>query len=1057
MRPLELTMTAFGSYADQTVVPFDRLTHGLYLVTGDTGAGKTTLFDAIMFALYGKASGSERDRNVDMLHSDYVPRSVDSVVRLRFDQDGRVYTVTRVIHYKKKGAGDSEIRALLECDDAPAVEGASKVTARCEALLGLNAEQFRKIIMLAQGEFKAFLKADSDKKADILKKLFDSSAYSWYQALLCGARDALEGRRRARREGLERLMRDGFRPPEGLDDEGRLKYLPGHPALAANLEALAAEEAGALAALEARRGEARRRADALNERRGAARALNDRLDELERAAGRLAELDGRAGEVALRREETARAERALHRALPAIEGLKRAGAELEDALSRRERLAGEVEALKRGVAEAEAGAAGDGAAQEEANRLEAAAREIEAQLPLYAALEEMVGRRAGALKRAGEARADAGAAGAELAQVAEQLAQSRALLASLENVDAEAVAAANGHEAARRRLEALAGPGGIREGVARARSAERALEDQRQALLARSREALEARQGYDGLYARFVAGQAGLLAEELRRQLAGAGSARCPVCGTGLDAHRLSDLAALPRDTPDEKEVQAARRRSEGAEARRSEQYARAEKAAAELEGLRRELVERAKAWLEDCDDWSRLDGDGALDAAVAEARDGLASAEAALEAALARQRQRNGEKAALPALEARQGELADRVKGREAEEQARLAEAGALEAAIAERRSRLAHGDRAGAEAARRALLARQGELNGRVQRHRAALEAARKAFDVASGSLEELRGAVADRTDKRRAAEAALAAALAGAGFADAGEALAALAPIGGGDGEAWLKAREKARHDYEAERANLRERVGQLKGQVGDGQRVDLGALEASLKEAEALWEAENDGCARQQALLENHRGVLAQAREALEALAATDAAWRRIDRLAGLAAGVSGDEGKLSFERYVLGAVFSDILEMANRRLDGMSGGRYELVLRTGAARANAKAGLDVDVLDYSTGQRRPSGSLSGGEAFFTSLALALGLSDVVQSHAGGRRMDALFIDEGFGTLSDDYLDRAVEVHNQLTEGNRLVGIISHVDKLNESIPQKIRVRCGERGSWIEPIA
>ncbi len=148
---------------------------------------------------------------------------------------------------------------------------------------------------------------------------------------------------------------------------------------------------------------------------------------------------------------------------------------------------------------------------------------------------------------------------------------------------------------------------------------------------------------------------------------------------------------------------------------------------------------------------------------------------------------------------------------------------------------------------------------------------------------------------------------------------------------------------------------------------------------------------------------------------------------------------------------MGTMFREILAMANRRLELMSGGRYELVHKVGAERRNAKAGLEIEVLDKDTGVQRPSGSLSGGESFFTSLALALGLSDVVQNHAGGRQMDALFIDEGFGSLSDDVLDKALDVLNQLTEGDRLVGIISHVDKLDESIPQKIRVRRGEKGS------
>ena len=148
---------------------------------------------------------------------------------------------------------------------------------------------------------------------------------------------------------------------------------------------------------------------------------------------------------------------------------------------------------------------------------------------------------------------------------------------------------------------------------------------------------------------------------------------------------------------------------------------------------------------------------------------------------------------------------------------------------------------------------------------------------------------------------------------------------------------------------------------------------------------------------------------------------------------------------------MGTMFREILEMANRRMELMSGGRYELVHKIGADRRNAKAGLEIEVLDNNTGLQRSSGTLSGGETFFTSLSLALGLSDVVQSHAGGRQMDALFIDEGFGTLSDDVLDKALDVLNQLTEGNRLVGIISHVDKLDESIPQKIRVRHSEKGS------
>ena len=177
---------------------------------------------------------------------------------------------------------------------------------------------------------------------------------------------------------------------------------------------------------------------------------------------------------------------------------------------------------------------------------------------------------------------------------------------------------------------------------------------------------------------------------------------------------------------------------------------------------------------------------------------------------------------------------------------------------------------------------------------------------------------------------------------------------------------------------------------------------------------------------------------------------------MSRLGALAAGSTGQGGKLSFERYVMGAVFREILDMANRRLDLMSGGRYQLEHKTAANRASAKAGLEIEILDLTTGKRRPSASLSGGEAFYTSLALALGLSDVVQSHAGGIRLEALFIDEGFGSLDDDMLDNALSVLSDLTRGDRLVGIISHVDKLGASIPQKIIVKNGPKGSSLRVV-
>ena len=161
-------------------------------------------------------------------------------------------------------------------------------------------------------------------------------------------------------------------------------------------------------------------------------------------------------------------------------------------------------------------------------------------------------------------------------------------------------------------------------------------------------------------------------------------------------------------------------------------------------------------------------------------------------------------------------------------------------------------------------------------------------------------------------------------------------------------------------------------------------------------------------------------------------------------------------KIAFERYVQTAFFEQIIRAANRRLLSMTGGRFELLRRREADNLRSQTGLELDVLDHYSGKNRPVGSLSGGEAFKASLALALGLSDVVQSSTGGIQLDAMFVDEGFGSLDDESLAQAVAVLRKLAGGNRLVGIISHVGELREAIDRRIVVRKSASGSSAEVV-
>ena len=342
---------------------------------------------------------------------------------------------------------------------------------------------------------------------------------------------------------------------------------------------------------------------------------------------------------------------------------------------------------------------------------------------------------------------------------------------------------------------------------------------------------------------------------------------------------------------------------------------------------------------------------------------------------------------------------------------------------------------------------------LKAEIDAHAEALRSAKEQYAGTEGALNARRDTIPGLEDALSAARDALSLSLKENQFGDLDAYRASLLPVGDQDAESWLDLRRSELDDYANDVRNTEQRVAQLRKMTAGKAPVDLEQLGAELQERRDAQGAAAEIRAAQTALLENHRDVQRRVTEIRSSLAGTDSAYKRVSRLADLAIGVNSEGGKLSFDRYVMGTIFREVLEMANRRLNVMTGGQFELVHSIDAGRRNANAGLEIEILDVAKGKCRPSGSISGGEGFMVSLALALGLSDVVQNHAGGQKLDTLFIDEGFGSLDDGKLDNVISVLQQLTEGNRLVGIISHVDKLEESIPQKLRVRSTDSGSTL----
>ncbi|GGN81341.1 hypothetical protein GCM10010968_10060 [Agrococcus terreus] len=994
MRILRLALEAFGPFRDRFEVDFGSFEgDGVYLIAGPTGAGKSTVLDAISFALYGSAPRYDERAH---LRSDLAGPGSPTVVELDVQLGDRVLRVVRSPEYerpKARGTGTTRepARATLLERTAdgwdPVATTAREVGHEVGRLVGLTKQEFLQVILLAQGGFAEFLRATSDERKALLLRLFGTGDLGRLRDLLDADRKALAAEREAQeallaergrrvREAAAALAAaraDADDEAEGVDDE---------PAAAAEaegaddgddveravdeaeLDALEAALAAAVEAAEAvaaRAGEAERSARvarddareraALLRRRDAARAA---LEELERTAAAIdadrARLDAaeRAAEAAGALDRWARADAAL---LVADAALELAAAELPD----------DVEAERDAVEAAHGTAVDDAAVGQVAAELEralprlaaatakAAAEAEEAAATLEAARAERAAgpaereRLVGAREAASAEAAGAEAAEAAVATAAERLEAARDAARLAVEVDAARVAAASALTAAR---------------DASAHAA--ALQEAR------------------------IAGIAGELAAGL------AEGGPCPVCGA--TDHPAPASPSADAATPEA--VAAAWERAEAATAA----VRAADAALAEVDARR-----AARAAVAGGDD------EAALGEALAAAR---ADRGRAREAAAERARLQG----AIEAHDAAAAALEARIAALEAQATERREHAGAAAAREADVHERLADALEGSGSAA---------ELLARATARRDALQ---RWLDADAGST-------AARAEAAEAAEAGVAA-LEAHGFADRGAAAAArLEP----DERAGLRRRIRDHDDREASARGVLAQP-ELEG-LGD-EAPDLEPLEAALQAATAAHRA----AARAEAKADQRRRLaLADAAEARAALAALADGAAHAAALRSLAGALRGENPKRQdIETYVLATRLAAIVDAANLRLSGMTGGRFALVHDESTAYRGRASGLGLLALDAHTGKARTTESLSGGETFLASLALALGLADVVQAEAGGVSLETLFVDEGFGSLDADTLEQAMAVLDDLRAGGRSVGVISHVQQMQERIPARIRV-------------
>ena len=899
MRPLHLTISAFGPYAGEVQLPLEQLgASGLYLICGDTGAGKTTIFDAISFALFGAASGDNRE--AIWLRSKYAEPTQPTFVRLRFLYRGEEYELQRNPDYQRparRGGGQTTERANAELlfPDGRLISGSRQVDAAVRELLGLDREQFARIAMIAQGDFMKLLLADTTKRSEIFRELFNTGLYEQLQTRLKTAAAQAEQQynqiRQAARHTVE-LIQPNSLPVSELCQS----WLQGQDELAAM---------SLPTALQAQ--------NAADEQQSG--VLQTQLKEIEQQLANVNQLLGIA-------EQTERNRQELNR--------------------RRQQLTQVQQQLKQAEEQWHA------EQNREPERQAAAARiqKLQEQLPLYEQYAQTLREQQAAEQQAAQK--------SVLSRQAENQAKQEQINKLLTQIQL---------------VQDLAGEvNGLREDYRRSKAVYDKLkldtETQEQA---------------------FFAAQAGWLAQKLQPQTP------CPVCGS----REHPTPAALPEQAPSQEQLkQCQMRRNTAAE---------------ELAAICTKGDERKKLWEREQENWrllwqEQLNADFSLKISANPDINSQIKAETAPEEI-------------KPLLSAQQQQLIKQAQN--LQQQATdlnlksgsaakvnltvlAAETAALQAQAANLREQ--------AEKQRQALpFPSQSELNTELQRLNQQKEALQQSWTQAQNQLNHWR--------EQQAAEQS---------------AIAALSQT-----LAEIEAKNAANNtDNPLSAEQLRTAAAELNSQrelVSTQAAALAGRLTLNQKAAQTLQQQQQE---RRQA---------AQRLSWLKALSDT-------------ANGQSPGKERLYFESYIQRVYFDEVIALANLRFENMSGGQYELKRAEGGSDRRSRTGLELDVIDHYNGTERSVKTLSGGESFKAALALALGLADVIQANAGGIELDSMFVDEGFGSLDDKSLQQAVRTLAELSEGKRLVGIISHVGELKERIEKQIVVSKDKiAGSRAEIIA
>ena len=1069
MKPILLTMQAFGSYGEKTEIDFQK-GGDFFLISGDTGSGKSTIFDAMMFALYGEVStvGINKDKKKNEKLDEMLSQFVDvqktkpyaSLVFTAY-QHGQeeTYTVRRTPRYTRPAKrGDAKLQDERETVELLMPDGSqypgklSETNRKIEELVGLTADQFRKVVMIAQGEFMDFLRADSKEKTELLRDLLKTDYYYQLSERLKTLAKEKNTAAKTRRANMSFFA--GRAVTEGLPEEDAqaLEAAKGTVITAKELQpeqvdALAEVLSDVCARLQLQQGDLAQRQTAAQKERDecmkrieAAKPLMDRFEELESAEKALQECAAQADEIEKKRGLIGKI-RDAWAIEPKYQRMKDAQKALTDAQRELAAKQQELPQLKQTAADA-------AVLHQQMEKTKDAATtqcaevetKVEKALETFVALEKAEK----ALRQAEEAdtkaKANAESAKKALDDFKKQEDAWRKQEAELQGAEAAYEVCKQQNQQYRDLKKSLEDLHGNQKDVQeKARQAAAA----KDAYASATQKYQRAQNEYDDYRLAFLNAQAGLLAREL------VSGKPCPVCGAlehpapcqltqenqQLNREQLEKLRKAADDAAKAQEEKA--KESESARVKLTER----QKAAEEAE---KKLVENATNIRENVPMATAADVEAMLQAWLPELQSASKSVQAKVKALDDVRKNLEGAKAERDKLEkaaadAQETAKSTAVKKAEAEKTWKLHQEELSSSAYRTREDTVAQhtqaqeakqkAEAAASQAAEKERQAQKAETECKARIQQLDAEMPKKQADAEEFNQQYQQTMAEKSLDETQ------------------WQALTA-----NYDAEEPDRLQKKV-NDFDQKKNTAETQCTTAQSAIAGREKPDMAKLEAASAAAESALKEAADALEAAKHLRLNNEKVLEDLREGREPLANACKEANTAQHLSDVMAGTESGN-RMNLETFVQRSYMEKILCDANRRFRDMSNGQFELkLINVEDAGEGKNKGLDLEVLSIVTGKTRSVNTLSGGESFMAALSLALGMADQIQAATAAIHLDVMFIDEGFGSLSDNARNEAVNILKEMAGKQRQIGIISHVSELKDEIENQLIVKKDDRGSRI----